>query len=245
MCLRQQNIKPQAQNKQEKTHQKSALDALQRKNIFQIVHTLFSYSRKACIFATTPEQKVHFYSNINRTWIMAYTISSEMLSQTFDATVHEHTVTLSNGRSFTFESDSTSSAFYLVHEGKKLPVLATIENSNTLTLSVNGYNYALTVLSDRDKYFQDLLKSTATAASGTVKVAAPMPGLIKTVNVQHGQHVKKGERLFILEAMKMENDLKAPMEGIIKGLNTAAGVAVEKGHVLCMIEAVQRSEEGQ
>ncbi len=188
---------------------------------------------------------VHFYGNTNHADIMAYTISSEMFSQTFDATVHGNTVTLSNGRSFTFESDSTSSAFYLVHEGKKLPVLATIENSNTVTLSLNGYKYTLTVLSDRDKYFQDLLKSTATAASGTVKVVAPMPGLIKTVNVQHGQHVKKGERLFILEAMKMENDLKAPMEGIIKGLNTAAGVAVEKGHTLCMIEAVQQAQHVQ
>ncbi len=172
---------------------------------------------------------------------MSYTIHSDYLSASLEATTNNNIVTLSNEQTFTFESDGESNVFFLVQDGRKTPIIATFEGRNTVKLSVNGYNYVLDVLSERDQYFAQLLKATATATSGTMKVAAPMPGLLKTIAVQNGQHVKKGERLFILEAMKMENDIKAPTEGIVTGLNVNAGTAVEKGFPLCMIEAAKTS----
>jgi biotin carboxyl carrier protein len=76
-----------------------------------------------------------------------------------------------------------------------------------------------------------------------MKVVAPMPGLLKSLNVKQGQRVKKGERLFILEAMKMENEIKSPMEGIVGVVQATAGTAVEKNFLLCMIEAAPAKEE--
>ncbi|MDD6796837.1 MAG: biotin/lipoyl-binding protein [Clostridia bacterium] len=70
------------------------------------------------------------------------------------------------------------------------------------------------------------------AGTGSVKVAAPMPGKILKVNVSAGQAVKKGDVLVVLEAMKMENEIVAPQDGTIASVDTSAGTSVESGDVL-------------
>ena len=62
-----------------------------------------------------------------------------------------------------------------------------------------------------------------------------MPGTILSVNVQNGAAVKKGDVLFILEAMKMENEINSPCDGTILSVNTSKGSAVESGTLLCVI----------
>ena len=71
-------------------------------------------------------------------------------------------------------------------------------------------------------------------ASGE-KVTAPMPGTILSVNVSNGAAVKKGDVLFILEAMKMENEIMAPCDGTVGGVNVTKGTSVESGMLLCVI----------
>jgi biotin carboxyl carrier protein len=63
-----------------------------------------------------------------------------------------------------------------------------------------------------------------------------MPGLLKAVLVKEGAIVRKGETLFTLEAMKMENSIKAPISGIVHNVTSNGGAAVEKGVALCVIE---------
>ena len=75
----------------------------------------------------------------------------------------------------------------------------------------------------------------AAAPAGGEKVCAPMPGTILDVKVQNGASVKKGDVLFILEAMKMENEIMAPCSGTIASVNTSKGSAVESGTLLCVI----------
>ncbi|MBR5295012.1 MAG: biotin/lipoyl-binding protein, partial [Clostridia bacterium] len=67
------------------------------------------------------------------------------------------------------------------------------------------------------------------------KVNAPMPGTILAVNVSAGQNVKKGDVLFILEAMKMENEIMSPADGVIGAVAVTKGAAVESGALLCTI----------
>ena len=69
--------------------------------------------------------------------------------------------------------------------------------------------------------------SAVTAAGETV--AAPMPGTILGVNVKEGDAVTAGQVLCILEAMKMENEIKAPGAGTVKQVLVARGQAVETG----------------
>jgi biotin carboxyl carrier protein len=64
------------------------------------------------------------------------------------------------------------------------------------------------------------------------ELRAPMPGLVRQVNVQVGDHVDAGDSLFILEAMKMENLLKSPVNGTVSDLFVKPGESVEKNQIL-------------
>ena len=75
----------------------------------------------------------------------------------------------------------------------------------------------------------------AAAPAGGEKVSAPMPGTILDVKVSNGASVKKGDVLFILEAMKMENEIMAPCDGTIASVSVTKGAAVDSGALLCVI----------
>jgi biotin carboxyl carrier protein len=64
------------------------------------------------------------------------------------------------------------------------------------------------------------------------ELRAPMPGLVRQVNVQVGDQVDAGDSLFILEAMKMENLLKSPVNGTVSDLFVKPGESVEKNQIL-------------
>ena len=75
------------------------------------------------------------------------------------------------------------------------------------------------------------------ASSGSANsVKSPLPGTINAVKVQVGQTVKKGDVLFILEAMKMENDVPADRDGKITNIYVQKGATVETGTALCDIQ---------
>ena len=77
--------------------------------------------------------------------------------------------------------------------------------------------------------------AAAPAANGGETVSSPMPGTILSVKVQNGASVKKGDVLFVLEAMKMENEIMAPCDGTIASVNVQNGASVETGATLCVI----------
>ena len=76
----------------------------------------------------------------------------------------------------------------------------------------------------------------AAAPVGGEAINAPMPGTILAVNVTNGAAVKKGDVLFILEAMKMENEIMAPCDGTIAGVSVTKGASVSTGDALCSIQ---------
>ena len=67
------------------------------------------------------------------------------------------------------------------------------------------------------------------------KVLAHIPGVIQRIHVVEGQEVKWGERLLVLEAMKMKNDIAAPLDGVIKAVHIRAGDMVAKDQLLVEI----------
>ena len=72
------------------------------------------------------------------------------------------------------------------------------------------------------------------SGSGTA-VKAPMPGTILKVNVTAGQSVKAGDIMFILEAMKMENEIVAPSDGTVSQVVAAKGSSVATDDVLAYL----------
>lgn len=79
-------------------------------------------------------------------------------------------------------------------------------------------------------------EAPAPVPAGGEKIASPMPGTILAVNVSNGQSVKKGDVLFLLEAMKMENEILAPRDGTVTSVSAAKGAAVESGTLLCVLQ---------
>ena len=77
--------------------------------------------------------------------------------------------------------------------------------------------------------------ATAAPAGSGDPVTSPMPGAILDVRCSNGQQVKKGDILFILEAMKMENEIFAPKDGTVTSVCTSKGSTVETGTVLCTL----------
>jgi len=79
-------------------------------------------------------------------------------------------------------------------------------------------------------------QESARAASGPIEILAPMPGTIIQVMVSEGDPVVRGQALFTMEAMKMQNEITAPMAGVITELRVEPGQAVEARFRFCRIE---------
>ena len=103
------------------------------------------------------------------------------------------------------------------------------------TLWVDGYRFDVEALDERTSAIRELSKLSA-AAVGPAPLVAPMPGLIVRVNAQPGDKVGQGQGLVVMEAMKMENELRAQAAGTVKSVNVSPGTAVEKGTVLIEME---------
>ena len=106
-------------------------------------------------------------------------------------------------------------------------------------LGVVGERVAVEAVDERTRQLQELTgRRPLRAASGTV--TAPMPGLVVRVAVADGQRIEAGAGLVVVEAMKMENELRAPRAGVIVKVHVAVGQAVEKGAPLVTVDSTER-----
>lgn len=103
------------------------------------------------------------------------------------------------------------------------------------TLWVDGYRFEAEALDERTRSIRDLSAATAGPA-GPAPIIAPMPGLIVQVKVSVGDRVEAGQGLVVMEAMKMENELRAIAAGVVKSVEVSPGTAVEKGTLLVALE---------
>lgn len=79
-------------------------------------------------------------------------------------------------------------------------------------------------------------QSAGAQTDGSARIVAPMPGRVVRVLVEVGSHVAAGAGVVVVEAMKMQNELKSPKAGVVASLNTETGAAVNAGDVLVVIE---------
>ncbi|MBY0489161.1 MAG: biotin/lipoyl-binding protein [Gemmatimonadaceae bacterium] len=98
-------------------------------------------------------------------------------------------------------------------------------------LDVDGQRVAAEALDERMRAIRDLTAASE-AASGPAPLIAPMPGLVVRVAVGVGDEVAAGQGLVVIEAMKMENELRSPSAGVVTAVKAVPGQPVEKGAVL-------------
>ena|ERR1700744_5524441 len=129
----------------------------------------------------------------------------------------------------------SESVFHIINDLKSynVEVVSFNQTGKTAEIKVNNNTYIVSVKDQFDILLDKLGMSNLNTAKVS-EIKAPMPGLVLKVFVEEGMEIKKGENLFVLEAMKMENIIKAPADVTVKTIKIKPGDKVEKGQVLMM-----------
>ena len=162
----------------------------------------------------------------------------------FDATV--------DGRTIRVEVRARAGGYVVTLDGRDLEVDHQETGPHFVSLLIGGRSYEAGLEKRPDGYdvvlAEDVLhvelRGASQAASavarkadaGPARVLAPMPGRLVRVLVQPGQQVQAGEGLLVMEAMKMENELRSPRSGRVAELPVREGQAVETAALLVVVE---------
>jgi biotin carboxyl carrier protein len=134
--------------------------------------------------------------------------------------------------------DGSSYSVQLLPEslkGAAKPRLMNGDVGRTLSISVDGSVYSVCVDDHRSMLLKSYFNQSA-PLGGVQIIRAPMPGLISRIEVELGEEVSIGKALMVLEAMKMENEIRSLFHGRILKIHTQRGKAVEKGEQLITVE---------
>lgn len=96
---------------------------------------------------------------------------------------------------------------------------------NEYSIRIGSEHYRVAVRDSRARRRD----SAATVAAGREVLTAPMPSKVVKLLVREGQEVAEGQGLLVMEAMKMQNELRAPHAGRVERIHVAEGVGVETG----------------
>jgi len=102
-----------------------------------------------------------------------------------------------------------------------------------LDVSIRGRSYAVTIVDPKR------LRSGQISdrhQQGVAQILAPMPGKVVKVQIEAGTTVEKGTGVVVVEAMKMQNEMKSPRAGVVVSINVKPGDTVNAGDVLAVVE---------
>ncbi len=155
-----------------------------------------------------------------------------------------------DGRTIRVEVRATDDGYTVTLDGKALEVDVVETGNHFASLIVDGASYEVGLEKRPDGYRVHLPDATVAVAladpavtaagpprrsTGPTRLTAPMPGRVVRVLTEPGRDVEPGEGLVVIEAMKMENELKAPRRGRVDEVAVREGQAVEAGALLLVV----------
>ncbi len=166
---------------------------------------------------------------------MATTYSTYVDGEELEIIIHQDGMVEIDGECFevNLQHISTNVVYSMLIEGRSHEVYATLEDGAWRIL-LDGERYEVSVEDERTKRLKSL-EGPDKMLVGDVQIKAPMPGLVVKVLVEVGQQIESNQPLCILEAMKMENELRAPRAGVVKEIRVAPREAVELQQVLIIL----------
>jgi biotin carboxyl carrier protein len=134
-----------------------------------------------------------------------------------------------NGKTFEYELIETSQKKYLLKlDSKFYEVLYLNQSNKEHLILVDNNSINLTIRSALEEKAYQLISSMESSENNKTIIKSPMPGLVLKVLKSVEEKVFKGETILILEAMKMENEIKSPIDGTIAELFVEQGKPIEK-----------------
>jgi pyruvate carboxylase subunit B len=125
--------------------------------------------------------------------------------------------------------------FSLLVDGQSHAYAARFEDGEAV-LSFHDHEVALRIEDERTRLAR-LATGGKRGGGGPAEIKSVMPGVVKEIRGAPGDQVQEGQALLILEAMKMENEIRAPRDGLVKSVAVEAGHPVDKGALLLSLEA--------
>jgi biotin carboxyl carrier protein len=132
-----------------------------------------------------------------------------------------------------FRSIAGQSVYSMIVNGRSFEALVQVTDEG-LEVLLQGQLFIVNVEDERQIRLRQASGYDA-SRTGELNLKSPMPGLIISVNAREGQTVEAGDRLIVLESMKMQNELKSPSSGTIRNIRVKAGDNVEQNQVLLTI----------
>lgn len=129
-----------------------------------------------------------------------------------------------------FRSVVGQSVYSLIVNGKSYEALVQTTEEG-LEVLLHGQLFQVSIEDERQRLLRQSTDS-AVVRHGEFHLKAPMPGLIVTVHVREGQEVKTGDRMIVLESMKMQNEISSPTDGTVRSLRIKPGDNVDQNQVL-------------
>ena len=140
-----------------------------------------------------------------------------------------------DGRVYSLEVHNPASGLLLLHSGTNV-YHCRIEASGKpqfLNVSLRGRDYEIHLIDPKRLRGS---QSSGAHDHGAVQIVASMPGKVVRLLVELGSQVEAGVGIVVVEAMKMQNELKSPKAGVVTSLSAIAGATVNAGDVLAEIE---------
>lgn len=141
-----------------------------------------------------------------------------------------------NGRKYDLDvSEPEADGFLIKNGGRVYEAMVSGSNEEAGSLAVSVLNHQFNVRLWDPKRLRGSSADGA-AMEGIADIRSAMPGKIVRILTQVGSQVEKGEGIIVVEAMKMQNELKAPKAGQVKEIRVALDATVSSGDVLVVIE---------
>ena len=117
----------------------------------------------------------------------------------------------------------------ILHDGKSYLV----RPGPNQTITVGEHSYEVSIADPRSWRSRQL---TSGSTAGPQRLKASMPGKVVRILTTQGAHVKAGQGIVVIEAMKMQNELRSPRDGKISSILVQEGKAVNAGEVVAVVE---------
>jgi biotin carboxyl carrier protein len=125
-------------------------------------------------------------------------------------------------------TELNQSKFILKIDNKIYETSLWIRFNGEMSLRINNSNIDLSIRTTLQEKAYQLLSASQINVEQKTTIKSPMPGLVLKILKQVGDNISKGETVMILEAMKMENEIKSNIDGIITEIHVSEGKPVEK-----------------